>query len=297
MPDGSSASVRVSRNSEREISFCRRWRATRRTRKRSCTTQNSRQSSVPRLRQSVSTPQALQSRRPDGHSLTLRTLRPRRQRSNVVRLPSHRQRSRRRSPRPRHPHRNRLCLAARCYRHPRTVVPNRAQRPNPPRINSPKRTAKNQLVDSSSERRRSCRSRRASDLSLREVRSGRACLFGKILVKLLIYSHYFTPSVGGVETIVTLLARKLADTSNAYTNGENFKITVATQTPADAFDDRTLPFPVVRTPSLLHLWPPIRSADVVHIAGPSLLPMFLAKLARTPYVVEHHGYQAIFPNG
>jgi glycosyltransferase involved in cell wall biosynthesis len=116
-------------------------------------------------------------------------------------------------------------------------------------------------------------------------------------VKLLIYSHYFTPSVGGVETIVTLLARKLADTSNAYTNGENFKITVATQTPADAFDDRTLPFPVVRTPSLLHLWRLIRSADVVHIAGPSLLPMFLAKLARTPYVVEHHGYQAICPNG
>jgi glycosyltransferase involved in cell wall biosynthesis len=116
-------------------------------------------------------------------------------------------------------------------------------------------------------------------------------------VKLLIYSHYFAPSVGGVETIVALLARKLADTSNASTSAENFQVTVATKTPASAFDDRTLPFPVVRAPSLFQLWRLIRSADVVHIAGPSLAPMFLAKLARTPYVVEHHGYQAICPNG
>jgi glycosyltransferase involved in cell wall biosynthesis len=116
-------------------------------------------------------------------------------------------------------------------------------------------------------------------------------------VKLLIYSHFFAPSVGGVETIVALLARKLADTSNASTSAENFQVTVATQTPASAFDDRTLPFPVVRTPSLFRLWRLIRSVDVVHIAGPSLAPMLLAKLARTPYVVEHHGYQAICPNG
>ncbi len=177
------------------------------------------------------------------------------------------------------------------------LVANCAQRPNPPRIHSPESPAKNQHVDSPSQRRRSCRSRRASDLSLRKASSGRASLFGKILVKLLIYSHFFAPSVGGVETIVALLARKLADTSNASTSAENFQVTVATQTPASAFDDRTLPFPVVRAPSLFQLWRLIRSADVVHIAGPSLAPMFLAKLARTPYVVEHHGYQAICPNG
>jgi glycosyltransferase involved in cell wall biosynthesis len=121
-------------------------------------------------------------------------------------------------------------------------------------------------------------------------------VFGKIIVKLLIYSHYFTPSVGGVETIVTLLARKLSDTGKTPVAGK-LEVTVATQTPASGFDDRTFPFPVVRTPSLFHLWRLIRSADVVHIAGPSLVPMLLAKLARTPYVVEHHGYQAICPNG
>jgi glycogen synthase len=116
-------------------------------------------------------------------------------------------------------------------------------------------------------------------------------------VKLLIYSHYFAPSVGGVETIVALLARKLSAAHSVHSNPENFEVTVATETPAAAFDDRTFPFPVVRAPSAFHLWRLIRSADVVHVAGPSLLPMFLAKLARTPYVIEHHGYQAICPNG
>jgi glycogen synthase len=116
-------------------------------------------------------------------------------------------------------------------------------------------------------------------------------------VKLLIYSHYFTPSVGGVETIVTLLARKLSAACSAPGNPENFEVTVATETPASGFDDRTFPFRVVRAPSLFQLWGLIRSADVVHIAGPSLAPMFLAKLARKRYVVEHHGYQAICPNG
>ena len=118
-------------------------------------------------------------------------------------------------------------------------------------------------------------------------------------MKLLIYSHYFTPSVGGVETIVTLLARKLSDTGKppGADAAEKLEVTVATQTSASNFDDRTLPFPVVRTPSFFHLWRLIRSADVVHIAGPSLAPMLLAKLARKPYAVEHHDYQAICPNG
>ncbi len=43
----------------------------------------------------------------------------------------------------------------------------------------------------------------------------RRCLLGKVHVKLLIYSHYFAPSVGGVETIVALLARKLCESQIA----------------------------------------------------------------------------------
>ena len=116
-------------------------------------------------------------------------------------------------------------------------------------------------------------------------------------MKLLIYSHFFAPSVGGVETIVALLARKLAESHLAQPRGDKWEIIVATKTPANGFDDRAFPFRVVRNPSLLQLWRLIRWSSVIHIAGPSLAPMFLAKLEGKPYVVEHHGYQAICPNG
>ncbi len=110
-------------------------------------------------------------------------------------------------------------------------------------------------------------------------------------MKLLIYSHFFTPSVGGVETLVLSLARGLSG------GDPEFEITLATQTPADNFDDLSLPFKVVRQPNLIHLWDLIRVSDVVHVAGPALWPIFLGLLARKPVVVEHHGFQTICPNG
>jgi glycosyltransferase involved in cell wall biosynthesis len=115
-------------------------------------------------------------------------------------------------------------------------------------------------------------------------------------MKLLIYSHAFAPSVGGVETIVLALARGLAQVGNQ--NGQaQFEVVVATQTAADGFDDTALPFRVVRQARLRHLWPLVRAADVVHVAGPALLPILLARIARKPVAVEHHGFQTICPNG
>jgi glycosyltransferase involved in cell wall biosynthesis len=115
-------------------------------------------------------------------------------------------------------------------------------------------------------------------------------------VKLLVYSHFFAPSIGGVETSVLSLARGLADLRG--TDGRRqFDVTVATQTAAGDFHDRLLGFPLVRQPSVARLWRLIRAAEIVHIAGPSLMPLLLARLAGRPVVVEHHGYQAICPNG
>jgi glycosyltransferase involved in cell wall biosynthesis len=115
-------------------------------------------------------------------------------------------------------------------------------------------------------------------------------------MKLLIYSHYFAPVVGGVETIVLSLAQGLVELRDA--GGQpRFDVTLATQTPAGNLDDRSLPFPVVRRPSLGGLENLIRNVDVVHVAGPALAPLFLAWLARKPFVVEHHGHQAVCPNG
>jgi glycosyltransferase involved in cell wall biosynthesis len=115
-------------------------------------------------------------------------------------------------------------------------------------------------------------------------------------VKLLVYSHFFAPSIGGVETIALSLARGLAELLNS-TGAPEFEITLVTQTAKDDFDDGTLPFHVVRQPALFQLWHLIRSSDVVHLAGPALVPLVLTRLTRKPLVIEHHGYQATCPNG
>jgi glycogen synthase len=115
-------------------------------------------------------------------------------------------------------------------------------------------------------------------------------------MKLLIYSHFFAPSIGGVETLVLSLARGLSQLLRPDGQSE-FEVTLTTQTPADGYDDRLLPFPVLRQPSRQRLWKLIRSTDVLHVAGTALLPILFGRLARTPVVVEHHGFQTICPNG
>jgi glycogen(starch) synthase len=115
-------------------------------------------------------------------------------------------------------------------------------------------------------------------------------------MKLLIYSHFFRPSVGGVETLVLSLARGLAALGPPGGDPE-FEITLLTQTARGKFEDGPLPFRVVRQPNLIQVWDLIRASDVVHVAGPALAPMILGLLAQRPVVVEHHGFQTICPNG
>lgn len=115
-------------------------------------------------------------------------------------------------------------------------------------------------------------------------------------MKLLYYSHSFAPNIGGIEIITMSLARGMAERRDA--NGQApFSVTLATQTAAGSNDDGALPFTVLRRPGLARLWRAIRSADVIHLAGPALAPMILARIAGKPVVIEHHGYQAVCPNG
>lgn len=115
-------------------------------------------------------------------------------------------------------------------------------------------------------------------------------------MKLLIYSHFFAPSVGGVETIVLSIARGLAELRDL--NGEpQFEITLVTQTPAGDYNDSANPFHTIRRPSFAEFWQLVRNADVVHVAGPALPPLLLSLSARKPFIVEHHGFQTICPNG
>ena len=115
-------------------------------------------------------------------------------------------------------------------------------------------------------------------------------------MKLLIYSHFFAPSIGGVETIVLSLARGLAELGDSNVTRE-FQVTLVTQTPTKGHDDHAFPFPVVRQPPLFELWRLIRSCDVLHVAGPALAPLSLGLLLRKPVVIEHHGFHTICPNG
>ena len=115
-------------------------------------------------------------------------------------------------------------------------------------------------------------------------------------MKLLLYSHFFVPSIGGVETLVQSLAGGLANARSA--EGQNrFSITLVTQTPAENYDDRSLPYAVIRQPNLSRLGSLIRATDVLHVAGIAIMPIILGLLARKPVVVEHHGFQSICPNG
>jgi glycogen(starch) synthase len=115
-------------------------------------------------------------------------------------------------------------------------------------------------------------------------------------MKLVIYSHFFAPSVGGVETIVQSLADGLTQL-RSLSGSRECDVTLITETPAGNFRDAALPYPIIRQPSSTQLWKQIRQTDVLHVAGPALLPLFFARLARTPTLVEHHGYQAICLNG
>lgn len=115
-------------------------------------------------------------------------------------------------------------------------------------------------------------------------------------MKLLLYSHYFAPSIGGVETIVMSLARGLAEL-RAEDGSPEFEVTVATRTPRESFDDTGFAFRVIRQPSSWQLWRLVRGADVVHIAGPALSPLVMGLAAGKPIAVEHHGFQVVCPTG
>lgn len=115
-------------------------------------------------------------------------------------------------------------------------------------------------------------------------------------MKLLLYTHSWAPSIGGVETVTMVLARGLAKWG-ATRGGEEIAVTLVTPTPAGSMSDLELPFRVVRQPSLRTLFRLFRQSDVIHLAGPVLLPMVLGMMLRKPIIIEHHGFQTICPNG
>ena len=107
-------------------------------------------------------------------------------------------------------------------------------------------------------------------------------------LRVLIYSHFFLPSIGGVERVVDQLAQGLS--------AAGVSVTVATQIPGPR-DEQPARYRVVRRPGPVRLMRLIGQHDVVHLAGPALMPMLIARILRRRLIIEHHGYQAICPNG
>ncbi len=104
-------------------------------------------------------------------------------------------------------------------------------------------------------------------------------------MKVLIYSHYFLPSFGGVEKTTFLLARYLQE------NGH--EATVVTRIPAVGEDGWS--FRVIRNPGIKQLVAEIKRADVVHLQGFVLLLFLLAKVVGRPIAWAHHGYDLTCP--
>jgi glycosyltransferase involved in cell wall biosynthesis len=115
-------------------------------------------------------------------------------------------------------------------------------------------------------------------------------------IKLLLYTHDWFPLMGGIQTITTDLASGLVQESKANSD-DAVDVTLVTQTPAAGMNDAALPFPIVRQPDKRSLVRLFQAADIVHLAGPSLLPLALGYALRKIIVLEHHGYQSICPNG
>ena len=106
-------------------------------------------------------------------------------------------------------------------------------------------------------------------------------------MKILISSHAFAPSIGGIETVGELLAAEFVRLGHP--------VTVVTHTPAEGADD--LPYPVVRRPSLRELRKVIQWSDIFWHNNLSLRTLWPALLMSKPVVITHQGSYCRPPRG
>jgi glycogen(starch) synthase len=116
-------------------------------------------------------------------------------------------------------------------------------------------------------------------------------------MKVLIYTEYFFPIPGGVQTVVLELARGLSAWQPGRPGAQRIEVTVVTRTRERTAGDDALPFRLVRQPTLRELLRLLRRTDIVHLAGPVMLPLALGLALLKPVVIEHHGFQVACPNG
>lgn len=101
-------------------------------------------------------------------------------------------------------------------------------------------------------------------------------------MKILIASHAFYPSIGGIETVSSILAQEFINQSH--------EVKLVTQTSAN--DQTSFPFEVVRQPKLKQLFSLIQWCDVFFQNNISLQTALPLLLVRRPWIIAHQTWLA-----
>ncbi len=104
-------------------------------------------------------------------------------------------------------------------------------------------------------------------------------------MRILVSSHAFAPSLGGIETVSRLLAQEFVTLGH--------EVTVVTQTPGEASEN----FSVVRRPSVRELFRLINGCDIFWHNNLSLRTLWPVSVRPKPLVVTHQGSYGMRPNG
>lgn len=104
-------------------------------------------------------------------------------------------------------------------------------------------------------------------------------------IKVLIYSPYFLPNIGGLENVVHLIAKEL---------NEHVELIVLTNTPNNKKDD--LGYEVIRRPTPIKLFKLVKWCDVYFQHNVSLKGIYPLLFLRRKLLITHHGYYTR-PNG
>jgi glycogen synthase len=99
-------------------------------------------------------------------------------------------------------------------------------------------------------------------------------------MKIIIYSPVFYPSIGGLETVVSILAHEF------FYQGHEVKL--VSQTPAT--DSKSFPFEVIRQPRPNQLLQLTNWCDIYFQPNISLKGIWPLLISRKPWVVAHNGW-------
>ena len=97
-------------------------------------------------------------------------------------------------------------------------------------------------------------------------------------MRILINSHYFSPSVGGIERVTEILAKEFVRRGH--------QVLVLTETPGGG--DRPFDFSVCRRPSMAQLWSAVRWSEVFLHNNLSLRAVWPLLFLRRRWVIGHH---------